>query len=723
MKRSLGAAELPVVRPRVPETSDDRDAPVAPAPEEPVPAPLAVANAKPYVRMAFPGPFAYVPRPAAMEDGGANPASAGSASNPREGSGEAGAAPAFTDAGRSQNQVEPAIAAAAASTSTLSGASSTGSVVNAENPNGYPPLILAAFTGNHAALEILMRDPALDIHQRDPRSGMSALGAATVGGHVEMRHRLIAAGAAVDFRRPLAGIADLMDAAAANRPDVVTHLLASGAKVDLVAGKQRRTALMVAAQHGYVEVVKQLVAHKDIVLDQTDANGCSALHLAAEKNKPDVVACLLAAGAKVDLVAGTQRRTALMAAAQNGHVEVVKRLVANKGIALDQTEAKGCSALHFATANNKPEVVACLLAAGAKVDLMVGQRRLTALMMAAQNGHVEVMEKLVAHKDTALDKTDAEGFSALHWAAEKNKPDVIACLLAAGASMTHLDATGRTALMFAIVKKHAAVVEVLVQCGAARPAFHAVDLALPRSVVAFAVTLADLDADRKSPADAQDNPLGLVAPQSLDDSLAGQDQPGVSGRCGDPGRQPGQCRLARAVGASHRHELEIDACRARSRAARHRGGVDHATDQPVCVREYRAQGAAAFFACDTARNRRADASGSATDLDRQCEVGRSAGPAVSSSVRSTQAVLWANRKCKLSNQFLIFRQMPSSGATYKLHLDSPASHFQQEKTNETKPWHRRTPSLANPRSSHIGLSRTPGTDSAASASASACAVE
>jgi ankyrin repeat protein len=380
MKRSHSTAELPAFRPVVPKTSDDRECPAAPAPDEPVPAPSAEPNAVQHVPMAFPGPFAYVPRPAAMQDSDMAPGSASSASSVRERSAQGVKTPTFPDVGRRKNQVEPALAAAAASTSDSSSASSTDSVASAENPNGYPPLILAAFKGNHAALEVLLRDPALDIHQRDPKSGMSALLAAAVGGRVEMLPRLIAAGADVDLRQPLTGVTDLMGAAARNLPDVVTHLLAAGAKVNLV------------------------------VLEQ----------------------------------------------------------------------------------------------------------RLTALMLAAGKGHVEVVKKLVAHKDIALDQPDAGGRSALYWAATKNKPDVVACLLAGGASMTQVADFRQTAQTVAIRNKHAAVLEVLVSYGADVSSIHYFD----PDPTAFDVTLADLDADRKSPANPERNPLGLLAPASLDHPLA-----------------------------------------------------------------------------------------------------------------------------------------------------------------------------------------------------------
>lgn len=73
MKRSHGTSELPVFRPLVPAASDDTETPVAPAPKEPGPVPSAEPNAADQAPMTFPGPFAYGPKPATMEDGDTKP--------------------------------------------------------------------------------------------------------------------------------------------------------------------------------------------------------------------------------------------------------------------------------------------------------------------------------------------------------------------------------------------------------------------------------------------------------------------------------------------------------------------------------------------------------------------------------------------------------------------------------------------------------------------------
>lgn len=228
----------------------------------------------------------------------------------------------------------------------------------------------------------------------------------------------------------------------------------------------------------------------------------------------------LIAGAQVNLASGPQRMAALMVAACRGDLEVVQMLVKRKDIALDQMDGTGGSALHHAAFSNKPDVVKCLVAAGAKVNLGTAEQRLTPMMQAAYRGYVEVMNALLARRNIAIDTVDATGMNALHWAADNNKPDAVACLLVAGARMTLPDANGRSALAIAIRNRNVAVLEVLSHHGATLPDIDQFDAAH----AAYTVTVADLAADLKLPADPQQNPLGLVTPDYLEQPVAVMDE-------------------------------------------------------------------------------------------------------------------------------------------------------------------------------------------------------
>ena len=64
------------------------------------------------------------------------------------------------------------------------------------------------------------------------------------------------------------------------------------------------------------------------------------------------------------------------------------------------------------------EVVNFLLENGAHIDMVTTPHGATALYIAAQNGHLEVVRLLIQH-NADVNKGDSDGYTSLHWAAEK----------------------------------------------------------------------------------------------------------------------------------------------------------------------------------------------------------------------------------------------------------------------------------------------------------------
>lgn len=272
--------------------------------------------------------------------------------------------------------------------------------------------------------------------------------------------------------------------------------------------------LQLAAMVGNMASLEALLAHEGIKLDQTDAYGLTALYWAVQQNKPASVARLLKAGANVNLASDQHRWSPLIFAAMNGNTAVLEILVAHQGIALNQTDAYGFSALLRAADKNHPDAVTLLLKAGADVNLGLDASLATALIVASDLGHIEVVKALLACNRVALDQIDCQKMSALHWAARENKADVADCLLARGASMTIEDQDGHTVLQLALVFQHMEVIEVLMSYGAVLPA-----LSFSTDLTDFDFTLSALVHNQRYPVDPDQNPLGLRVSTSLDQPI------------------------------------------------------------------------------------------------------------------------------------------------------------------------------------------------------------
>lgn len=258
MKRGISMAERTVAAPvaNVPAAQ-------APAPAQPpgAPGPGEAGQAA----MPCPGPLAYLPRPPAMQDD-APPDRAPEAENTAANS--------------------PSSAAQAAA---------------GDNPFGISPLVFTAQRGSMAKLHALLKNPELDVDQLDPSTGLSALMAAAMNGHVEALAALTAAGARLELVDLLQGLNALGHALADTTGRSMPWLLAAGADANAPQTPLRRNAVMLAAWGGTVDNLRTLLARRDVPLDRTDPAGYSALHMAVRSNRPEAVECLLTAGASMTL--------------------------------------------------------------------------------------------------------------------------------------------------------------------------------------------------------------------------------------------------------------------------------------------------------------------------------------------------------------------------------------------------------------------------------------
>ena len=151
-------------------------------------------------------------------------------------------------------------------------------------------------------------------------------------------------------------------------------------------------------------------------------------------------------------------------AATQGHADRLKDILA-ANLNLIAKENWGNLALQGAIVNNHPECVGTLLDRGASCEEenVSGWRP---LMLAAINGHAEVVKALLTKSPDVAAVTIKENWTALTVAAANNQVTVINPFHAAGADLEVGDARGRTALMQASLHGHEAAAEALLNAGA-----------------------------------------------------------------------------------------------------------------------------------------------------------------------------------------------------------------------------------------------------------------
>ncbi len=176
---------------------------------------------------------------------------------------------------------------------------------------------------------------------------------------------------------------------------------------------------------------------------------------AVREGQTETVEALLAAGAKVKKV----NDGALLEAATSGHIEIVKTLL-DAGAKANKRALN--SKLLEAAQKNNLKIAASLLQAHANVDTVDDYYKQTALMIAASQGHTEMVNLLLEEfADTQI--RDKDGNTAIMHA---SNPEILDILLNQEININATNWNGNTALMIAANKGNVAMVDALLSSGA-----------------------------------------------------------------------------------------------------------------------------------------------------------------------------------------------------------------------------------------------------------------
>jgi uncharacterized protein len=154
----------------------------------------------------------------------------------------------------------------------------------------------------------------------------------------------------------------------------------------------------------------------------------------------------------------------ILEAVKTGNFPAVRTLLQQRQAA-NQTEPDGTTPLHWAVQQDRLDIVAALISAGANVNAK-NRYGTTPLVLAATTGNASVTEALLkAGADVRV--SVPETGSVLITAARTGNPEVIKLLLAAGAEVNFAERfSGQTALMWAAAEGHPEAVKALIAGGA-----------------------------------------------------------------------------------------------------------------------------------------------------------------------------------------------------------------------------------------------------------------
>ena len=208
------------------------------------------------------------------------------------------------------------------------------------------------------------------------------------------------------------------------------------------------TALQWAAYNDDVALVKRLLKAGADPNAKNDY-GATPMSAAAIAADPAVIKLLLKAGADPDSL-NADGQTALMVVARSGNVEAAKELI-KRGAHVNAVERwRHQTALMWAAAKRRPEMVALLIKHGAKPDL---------------RSVVNNWKRQISGEPRAQYR-DAGGLTALLYAAREDCEGCAKALIEGGADINLPDPRGVTPLVMAINNLHFNVAKYLIETGA-----------------------------------------------------------------------------------------------------------------------------------------------------------------------------------------------------------------------------------------------------------------
>ena len=249
---------------------------------------------------------------------------------------------------------------------------------------------------NKNLIELLVQSGA---HFVIPGEGLTALGIATMNGHVDIVQYLVGKGAPVNAQGS-DGTTSLMHACWYRQSEIVHFLLNHGADPNMQDLK-KSTALQFACYKQMTVGVELLLAHGADPSLQGIKGATPLMHACFKKmglaSDSSILIMLLSAGADPN-AQSKNGCTALMIAAQDNYKEGVTVLL-NAGANVNIQSIDGKTALHRAALNGFLSISELLLASGAQASLINTSGK-TSLDYALDNNHHDVCQLLLVNIDS-----------------------------------------------------------------------------------------------------------------------------------------------------------------------------------------------------------------------------------------------------------------------------------------------------------------------------------
>ena len=236
------------------------------------------------------------------------------------------------------------------------------------------------------------------------------------------------------------------------KDEILKLLLQSGANVNK-QNDRGETALYYAVEKNRHMTVRLLLEKDEILVDLKTKEKLTALLKACDLGYYEIVVLLLNKGPDVN-AKDNEGNGPLFAAANSKHADIVKLLLDQPDILVDQKQWSGWSALYMACVRGSLNIVKHLVNKGANVNSQNDDGDCP-LHEVAFNNYLDIAKLLLNLDDIQVDlQENYHGGTPLHSAAGKGHVDMIKLLVEKGKANTNLkNKKGETPLQVAKRKK------------------------------------------------------------------------------------------------------------------------------------------------------------------------------------------------------------------------------------------------------------------------------
>lgn len=222
-------------------------------------------------------------------------------------------------------------------------------------------------------------------------------------------------------------------------------------------------AFLLAATNGHLSIVNTLIK-AGVSVHTVDVLGNTALHWAAWHGHLDVVELLLLNGAKVT-TQNNKGCTAKLSAQIRQHEPIFKLLDHAEKTAKTNSAPPSREASEFFLAVEEGDLITVLTLMDSlphSAYAMKNELGENHLIIAAKNGHLQVVRALLQSKKFPVDAKNRNGDTALIQAAAKGHFLIVDTLVKAGASILLQNEQGEDALQKATENSHSEIIDLLI---------------------------------------------------------------------------------------------------------------------------------------------------------------------------------------------------------------------------------------------------------------------